>query len=76
MLPQTGNIGDKTIYHCRRTSQKCAAYVKIAMRITIFRYETSINAVNDYGTPEGTFLFQYLPEKKLKQKELEKKSNQ
>ena len=29
-----------------------------------------------YGTPEGTFLFQYLPEKKLKQKELEKKSKQ
>ena len=28
------------------------------------------------GTPEGTFLFQYLPEKKLKQKELEKKSKQ
>ena len=24
-----------------------------------------------YGTPEGTFLFQYSPEKKLKQKELE-----
>ena len=30
----------------------------------------------NYGTPEGTFLFQYLPEKKLKQKELEKKSKQ
>ena len=29
-----------------------------------------------YGTPEGTFLFQYLPEKKSKQKELEKKSKQ
>ena len=29
-----------------------------------------------YGTPEGTCLFQYLPEKKLKQKELEKKSKQ
>ena len=29
-----------------------------------------------YATPEGTFLFQYLPEKKLKQKELEKKSKQ
>ena len=29
-----------------------------------------------YGTPDGTFLFQYLPEKKLKQKELEKKSKQ
>ena len=27
-------------------------------------------------TPERTFLFQYLPEKKLKQKELEKKSKQ
>ena len=27
-----------------------------------------------YGTPEGTFLFQYLPEKKLKQKQ--KKSKQ
>ena len=25
-----------------------------------------------YGTPEGTFLFQYLPEKKSKQKELER----
>ena len=25
-----------------------------------------------YGTPEGAFVFQYLPEKKLKQKELEK----
>ena len=29
-----------------------------------------------YGTPEGTFLFQYLPEKKLKQEELEKKFKQ
>ena len=29
-----------------------------------------------YGTPGGTFLFQYLPEKKLKQKKLEKKSKQ
>ena len=29
-----------------------------------------------YGTPEGTFLFQYLLEKKLKQIELEKKSKQ
>ena len=29
-----------------------------------------------YGTPEGTFLFQYLQEKKLKQKELQKKSKQ
>ena len=31
MLPQTGNLGDKTVYHCRRTSQKCAAYVKIEL---------------------------------------------
>ena len=30
----------------------------------------------NYGTPERTFLFQYLPEKKLKQKELEKKSKE
>ena len=29
-----------------------------------------------YGTPDGTLLFQYLPEKKMKQKELEKKSKQ
>ena len=29
-----------------------------------------------YGTPEGTFLFQYLPEKKSKLKELERKSKQ
>ena len=29
-----------------------------------------------YGTPEGTFLFRYLPEKKSKQKELERKSKQ
>ena len=29
-----------------------------------------------YGTLEGTFLFQYLPEKKMKQNELEKKSKQ
>ena len=28
---------------------------------------------NFYGTLEGTFLFQYLPEKKSKQKELERK---
>ena len=28
------------------------------------------------GNVKGTFLFQYLPEKKLKQKELEKKSKQ
>ena len=33
-------------------------------------------ATVSYGTPEGTFLFQYLPEKKLKQKELENKSKQ
>ena len=31
---------------------------------------------HEYGSPEGTFLFQYLPEKKLKQNELEKKSEQ
>ena len=30
----------------------------------------------NYGTPEGAFLFQYLPEKKSKQMELEKKSKQ
>ena len=30
----------------------------------------------DYGTPEGTFFFQYLPEKKLKQEKLEKESEQ
>ena len=30
----------------------------------------------NYGTPEGTFLFQYLPEKKSKQKESERKSKQ
>ena len=29
-----------------------------------------------YGPPERTFLFQYLPEKKSKQKELERKSKQ
>ena len=29
-----------------------------------------------YGTREGTFLFKYLPEKKSKQKELERKSKQ
>ena len=29
-----------------------------------------------YGTPEGTFLFQYFSEKKSKQKELERKSKQ
>ena len=29
-----------------------------------------------YGTREGTFLFQYFPEKKSKQKELERKSKQ
>ena len=29
-----------------------------------------------YGTREGTFLFQYLPEKKSKQKELERKPKQ
>ena len=28
-----------------------------------------------YGTPEGTFLFQYLPEKKSKQKELKGNQN-
>ena len=31
---------------------------------------------SSYGTREGTFLFQYLPEKKSKQKELERKSKQ
>ena len=34
------------------------------------------NVSESYGTPEGTFLFQYLPEKKSKQKELERKSKQ
>ena len=29
-----------------------------------------------YGTPEGTFFFQHLPEKKSKQKELEMKTKQ
>ena len=36
----------------------------------------STESTQNYGTPDGTFLFQYLPEKKLKQKELEKKSKQ
>ena len=36
---------------------------------------TSITACM-YGAPEGAFVCQYLPEKKLKQKELEKKSEQ
>ena len=35
-----------------------------------------IHLTEHYGTPEGTFLFQYLPEKKSKQKELERKSKQ
>ena len=35
------------------------------------------NAESDlHGTLEGTFLYQYLPEERLKQKELEKKSKQ
>ena len=34
------------------------------------------NEWDPYGTPEGTFLFQYLPEKKSKQKELGRKSKQ
>ena len=32
MLPQTGLSGDKTVSHCGRTSQNCAAYFKIAIR--------------------------------------------
>ena len=32
--------------------------------------------VQNYGTSGGTFLFQYLSTKKLKQKELKKKSKQ
>ena len=35
-----------------------------------------LNGSPAYGTPEGTFLFPYLPEKKSKQKELERKSKQ
>ena len=34
------------------------------------------HTAEEYGTPEGTFLFQYLPEKKSKQKELERKPKQ
>ena len=45
--------------------------VKSKLPINRFEFESV-----HYGTPEGTFLFQYLPEKKLKQKELEKKSKQ
>ena len=41
MLPQTGNIGDKTVYHCRRTSQKCAAYEKKAIRKFLTRLRIS-----------------------------------
>ena len=33
-------------------------------------YETILRHI--YGTPEGTFLFQYLPEKKLKQQKIGK----
>ena len=54
------------------------------IRCTIFNFDNHILLSDQesiaisvlYGTPEGTFLFQYLPEKKLKQKELEKKSKQ
>ena len=38
--------------------------------------ESELATCTNYGTPEGTFLFQYLPEKKSKQKELERKSKQ
>ena len=39
-------------------------------------YAIYFGLTTNYGTREGTFLFQYLPEKKLKQKELERKSKQ
>ena len=46
MLPQTGNIGDKTVYHCRKTSQKCATNVKIAIksrRMALDQYSDYLN---------------------------------
>ena len=60
-------------------------YVRLSsfdMLITIISICWAVNqrkfqvmySLHMYGTPEGTFLFQCLPEKKSKQKELERKS--
>ena len=35
MLPQTGNIDAKTVYHCK-TLQKCAANEKTAIRPQLY----------------------------------------
>ena len=44
--------------------------------LTIFSSRGQKQNAAKYGTREGTFLFQYLPEKKSKQKELERQSKQ
>ena len=40
------------------------------------KFKNANEDCSPYGTPAGTFLFQYLSEKKSRQKELERKSKQ
>ena len=50
-------------------------YVYLWQTVQSNTFQTTQNTCM-YGTPEGTFLFQYLSEKKSKQKELKRKSKQ
>ena len=58
-------------------NRRKAACIKCRCKRTLFYNECELKCCSySYGTPEGTFLFQYLSEKKSKQKELERKLKQ
>ena len=54
----------------------CQLFIILCDFFSLCYVHVTISAFQKYGTPEGTFLFQYLREKKSEQKELESKSKQ
>ena len=63
---------------CTLTSTRCCMNEVCDRNPMVYttQVQFAIIVSGTYGTPEGTFLFQYLSEKKSKQKELERKSKQ
>ena len=52
------------------------SFLSVTVTVNFFTPKTYKLLKSHVRTPEGTLLFQYLPEKKSKQKELERKSKQ
>ena len=55
--------------------RRLSLHARSGMIVLVFAFQYK-NHRYESTNPEGTFLFQYLPEKKSKQKELERKSKQ